>query len=160
MQKIILSVITLAALSHSQQIEKRFFGAISLPIGGEIGYLNETEILAIDELVVFLKASLFWAPVFDNEKVNSVFMVSAQPGLRVKVLENKLMASGGFSVNPMLPVPVDGMDFGTGAFYGLSLAVQKVEIGIYSTHILGQNMLFGQLHWLSLTVSKSFNCKT
>jgi hypothetical protein len=42
----------------------------------------------------------------------------------------------------------------------LSLAVQKVEIGIYSTHILGQNMLFGQLHWLSLTVSKSFNCKT
>jgi hypothetical protein len=142
---------------YSQKFDSRFFGAVSLPIGAELGFIGESEIPRIDMLKVFTKGSILWAPVFGNNgPVNSVLIGGMQPGLRLKLLNEIVLISGGISINPVAPLPFEGLDFGLGTFLGLGFRIKNIELGLYTTSAIGRDIFISDIGWLSFTISRAF----
>ena len=151
MSRIIVIITLICINAYSQNFESRVFGGVTLPIGAELGFIGETDLPNTEMLKVFTKASLCWAPVLSNKKdVNSMLIAGFQPGFRLKLMDEKFMISGGLSVNPIMPLPFDGMKVGFGTFFGVGTRINNVEIGLYPTLVFSQ-----KIGWLSLTISKA-----
>lgn len=152
MKRVLIFLIFICINAYSQKFESRFFGGVTLPIGAEVGFIGETDLPKIEILKVLAKAYLYWAPVSGNkEDINSVLIAGFQPGLRLKLINDIVLISGGLSINPIMPLPFDGMDLGLGTFLGIGVRIHKVEIGLYTTNMFGREM-----GWLSLTISRAF----
>jgi hypothetical protein len=156
-KKFIILIPLLSMTILGQRSEIKPYGGITIPIGAELGFLGETDLPKIDMLKMFTKGSMTWAPVFgSNETTQSVLIGGLQPGLRLKILNDILLISGGLSVNPIAPLPFDGLDLGFGTFLGIGFRVKNVELGIYSTNVFGKKIFISEIGWISFTITKAF----
>lgn len=157
MYKALFFIIVFSINVFSQNFESRFFGGINLPIGAELGFISETDLPKIDVLKILAKSSIMWSPVFsEDDKFRSLLILGLQPGIRARLLNDRLYLSGGLSINPVFPLPFDGMSFGLGSFLGASVRIRAVELGLYGTTIFNHNRYTNDFRWLSITVSKGF----
>jgi hypothetical protein len=73
MDKISFFIICLFySLIYSQEIESRFCGGLTLPIGLEVGVLTETELPKTKEIKIIGKGTILWAPIFNNKSLSLI----------------------------------------------------------------------------------------
>ena len=154
--KALFSTLILFTAAFSQTVDSRPCIGVTLPPGVEVGILSECQLPKSDVLKLFVRCTAMWAPSNGNNDVNSVVIISGQPGLRLKLLDNKIMPTAGFSINPILPFPLNGFDFGIGSFAGVGFRIKNIELGVYATTAFGENLYISKIGVLSASISKSF----
>jgi hypothetical protein len=154
MKKAILFVGLFCSLIYAQEFKTHFCGGLTLPIGGELGFLTETNLPNTKILKIMGRGTILWAPIFKSNK--SILIGSLQPGIRLKLINEILLLNGGISLNPVAVLPFQGMDFGFGTFVGAGVNISNVELGLYWSTIFGHRIFISNVGWLSLLLSKKF----
>jgi hypothetical protein len=154
MKNAIVFVCLFCSIIYSQEFRTRFCGGLTLPIGGELGFLTETELPNTKKIKIIGRGTILWAPIFNSGK--SILIGSLQPGIRIKLMNEILLLNGGLSINPVSVLPFQGMDFGFGTFVGAGVNIDNVELGLYWSTIFGHRIFISEVGWLSLLLSKRF----